>query len=73
MAEEESNEVDEEPHEARAAKLLDDKIRNALDYIGTEFQVTTSLAIGVLMGQVHRLLHECQDEDEDEEDEEENE
>lgn len=60
---------EEPPHEARAAVLLDEKIRAALQYVGTEFVVTTATCIGVLMGQVHRLLHECQDDEHEDEDE----
>ena len=52
----------EEAHEARAAKLLDEKVCEALDYIAQEFTVTNAAMIGVLMCRAHALMHDEEDE-----------
>lgn len=61
------SERDEQPHEARAVALLDAKITDALQYVGTEFHVTAATAVGVLMFKIYDLLADSPDEDADEE------
>ena len=46
-----------DPHETRACGLLDAKLDEALDYIATEFNVTSAAMIGMLVSKAHELLH----------------
>lgn len=48
----------DEPHEARACGLLEEKLDAALDHIAAEFDVTNAAMIGILISKAHELLHE---------------
>ena len=59
----------EEPAERRAADFLCQRIDDALDYLRKEFDVTISVAVGVLTCKAHELMHEADEEVEYEESE----